>query len=52
MDKDIGGTTDVAAKHPEIVKKVKELFKDTRTEHPGFPYGCRIIRPCIDKNEK
>jgi hypothetical protein len=29
----------IAAYHPEIVKKITRLFKNSKTETPGFPYG-------------
>ncbi len=42
LETDIGEDNNIADKHPEIVKKINKLFKEARTEHPGFPYGGKI----------
>lgn len=34
---DVGETTDLAAKHPEVVAKIEQLMKDSRTPSPHFP---------------
>jgi len=34
---DIGESNDLAARHPDIVKKLEALLMSARTEHPGFP---------------
>jgi arylsulfatase A-like enzyme len=34
---DLGETKDVAADHPDVVAKAKELFQTARTDNPKFP---------------
>jgi arylsulfatase A-like enzyme len=42
LDVDISEANNVAADHPEIVKKMNRIFKEERTETPGFPYGGKV----------
>ena len=37
LAKDRNETTDLAAKHPEIVKRLEKAFVETRTAEPDFP---------------
>jgi hypothetical protein len=39
LDNDISESINVAAKHPELVQKMKTIFEEERTDTPGFPYG-------------
>ena len=39
LDKDISESNNVAKEHPELVKKMKTIFEEERTETAGFPYG-------------
>ncbi|MGC4231922.1 MAG: arylsulfatase [Niabella sp.] len=34
---DSSETTNLASRHPDIVKKIEQLMVETRTEHPEFP---------------
>jgi arylsulfatase A-like enzyme len=36
LREDIGETNDVAGKHPEIVKKVKDIFNEAHSPSPHF----------------
>lgn len=37
VKKDSAETTNLAARHPDIVKKIEQLMIETRTENPEFP---------------
>ncbi|MBT3382809.1 MAG: sulfatase-like hydrolase/transferase [Prolixibacteraceae bacterium] len=39
LEVDISEANNIAADHPEIVKKMIAVFEEERTETPGFPYG-------------
>ncbi len=39
LSTDESETDNLADKHPEIVEKMNEIFKNSRNETPGFPYG-------------
>jgi len=39
LDVDISEANNIANEHPDIVKEVKRIFEEERTETPGFPYG-------------
>jgi len=36
---DLGETSDVAPRHPEIVRRMEEIFKKARVDSPLFPLG-------------
>ena len=38
LSKDISEENDVAAEHPEIVKKIKQIMKDSHVENPYFKF--------------
>ncbi len=38
LSQDIGETKDIAAEHPDIVKKAAKLFKSARTPNPHWPW--------------
>lgn len=38
---DVGETTNVAAKHPEVVTQAREIFKDAHTPSPFWSFGRR-----------
>jgi len=37
LAKDVGETTDLTDKHPEVVAKAEKIMKDARTEDPNWP---------------
>ena len=37
LSKDVGETTNLAEKHPELVKKAEEIFKDAHEPHEVWP---------------
>ena len=39
LDEDISESNNLANEHPEVVKKMNDLFETSRTETAGFPYG-------------
>jgi arylsulfatase A-like enzyme len=39
LSKDRGETTDIASKHPEIVKKMEEIMKEAHTPSEVFPFS-------------
>lgn len=39
LESDISESTNVATEHPELIQKVDSLFKSSRTQTFGFPYG-------------
>lgn len=41
LDNDISETTNIAIQHPEINKKVEQIFVEEREENIHFPYGGR-----------
>ncbi len=39
LSQDLSERNDVAARHPEVVAKIKEIFVSARTESPDWPVG-------------
>ena len=39
IDKDISELNNIASKHPDIILQAEVIFKNSRTETFGFPYG-------------
>lgn len=50
MRADAGEQWDVAAEHPEVVKRFVEYFKTARTESELWPIRERVRRPAAPKN--
>ncbi len=41
LDTDLAETNNVAAQHPEIVKKIKKIMDESHQENPGWPFFVR-----------
>ncbi len=39
LEIDISETNNIADQHPELVKKMEQIFKEERSENVHFPYG-------------
>lgn len=39
LEKDISESNNIAAQHPEIIKKVEKIFIEERSENTHYPYG-------------
>lgn len=42
LENDLNETRNMASDKPDVVKKIKQLFQDARTETEGFPYGGKV----------
>lgn len=42
LEKDLFETKNLAGEHPELVEQVKKLFKESRTDTEGFPFGGKV----------
>ncbi|HUU92787.1 MAG TPA: arylsulfatase [Phycisphaerae bacterium] len=49
LAKDLGEATNVAADHPDVVKKIEDLFAAARTDNPNFPVRDAKPRPPTKK---
>ena len=50
LEKDLGETTNLAEKFPEMVKRIKDTMLSTRTENPEFPLTKRVAHYAKDDN--
>ena len=41
LSKDLAETTDVAAQHPEVGKRLAEFMSTARTDSPDWPIGAK-----------
>ena len=43
LDKDIGETTDIASKHPDIIEKIKRIVEEQHTESPNPRWQFKVL---------
>ena len=41
LEQDLGETNDIAAEHPEIVKKIAAIMQEAVKPHPRYPVGTK-----------
>jgi arylsulfatase A-like enzyme len=39
LNKDESETNDLSEKHPDIIRRIRKIFKTSRNQAPAFPYG-------------
>ncbi|SKB39191.1 arylsulfatase [Daejeonella lutea] len=45
LDNDIAEVKNIAAAHPDIVKRISEIMKDARVENADYPFMSNVNRP-------